>query len=243
MDSTRIIEAASKKLCEKAETHVVFAIDKVTKAIKIFGDEKAVELMVEDGPVMKKINDILQQTRRHNESSEFKMYSKSRFHLFADIGSAQWTGVSRIRAQTSQILSLHGFGHKDSGNRFGEGDPPEGWPTPYVWERYGGPSTATIAMNTQILLGLAHYGREPVSDKQVTFHCIEFNLYHCLISISSIWINPELLQDEVGDHEDELPDDQVELNQDERKQDEMELIVLPEEVSTDNFALIVIWLF
>ena len=44
----------------------------------------------------------------------------------------------------------------------------------------------------------------------------------------------------MGDHEDELPDDQVELNQDERKQDEMELIVLAEEVSTDNFALIVI---
>ena len=44
----------------------------------------------------------------------------------------------------------------------------------------------------------------------------------------------------MGDHEDELPDDQVELNQDERKQDEMEIIVLPEEVSTDNFALIVI---
>ena len=34
----------------------------------------------------------------------------------------------------------------------------------------------------------------------------------------------------MGDHEDELPDDQVELNQDERKQDEMELIVLADEV-------------
>ena len=187
MDSTRIIQAASKKLCEKAETHVVLSIDKVTKAIKIFGDERAVELMGDDGPLMTKIQEILQKTRRLNESSEYKMYPKSRFHLFADIGSAQWTGCSRIRAQTSQILSLHGFGHKDSGNRFGEGDPPEGWPTPYAWERYGGPSTATIDMNTQILLGLAHYGKAPVSDKQqVTFHCIEFNLYHCTISISSI---------------------------------------------------------
>ena len=54
MDSTRIIQAASKKLCEKAETHVVFSIDKVTKAIKIVADEKAVELMVDNGPVMKK---------------------------------------------------------------------------------------------------------------------------------------------------------------------------------------------
>ena len=31
--------------------------------------------------------------------------------------------------------------------------------------------------------GLAHYGRAPVSDKQeVNFHCIEFNLHHCLIT-------------------------------------------------------------
>ena len=73
MDSTRIIQAASKKLCEKAETHVVFFIDKVTKSIKIFGDEKAVELMVDDGPVMKRILEILQKTRRLNESSEYKV--------------------------------------------------------------------------------------------------------------------------------------------------------------------------
>ena len=101
------MQAASKKLCKKAETHVVFSIDKVTKAIKIFGDEKAVELIVDDGPVMQRIQEILQKTRRLMESSEFKMYPKSRFHLFADVGSAQWTGCSRIRAQTSQILSLH----------------------------------------------------------------------------------------------------------------------------------------
>ena len=58
MDSTRTIQAASKKVCEKAETHVVFAIDKVTKAIKIFGDEKSVELMVDDGPLMARVEKL-----------------------------------------------------------------------------------------------------------------------------------------------------------------------------------------
>ena len=89
MDSTRTIQAASKKLCEKAETHVVMSIDKVTKAIKIFGDEKSVELIVDEGPLMKRVQESLQKARRLNESSEFKMYPKSRFHLFAEIGSAQ----------------------------------------------------------------------------------------------------------------------------------------------------------
>ena len=58
MDSTRTIQAASKKLCEKAETHVVLSIDKVTKAIKIFGDEKSVELIVDDGPLKKRVQEI-----------------------------------------------------------------------------------------------------------------------------------------------------------------------------------------
>ena len=42
MDATRISQGASTKLCDKGETHVTFSIDKVTKAIKIFGDEKSV---------------------------------------------------------------------------------------------------------------------------------------------------------------------------------------------------------
>ena len=56
--------------------------------------------------------------------------------------------------------------------------------------------------------------------------------------MSSIFIiasSPDLLQDEVGAHEVELLEDQVELNQ-----DELDVIVLAEEVSIDNFALIFI---
>ena len=58
------------------------------------------------------------------------------------------------------------------------------------------------------------------------------------IALSSIFIiasSPDLLQDEVGAHEVELLEDQVELNQ-----DELDVIVLAEEVSIDNFALIFI---
>ena len=51
MDATRILQGASSKLCDKNETHVILSIDKVTKAIKIFGDEKSVDLMVDDGPL------------------------------------------------------------------------------------------------------------------------------------------------------------------------------------------------
>ena len=89
MDSTRVLQTASKKLCEKAETHVAFAIDKVTKSIKIIGDEKSVQLVGDDANFMKFVNDVLQKARRQNESSEYKMAQKSRFHIFADIWSAQ----------------------------------------------------------------------------------------------------------------------------------------------------------
>ena len=93
MDATGISQGASTKLCDKGETHVTFSIDKVTKAIKIFGDEKSVEFMVEDAALMQRVQDVLQKARRFNDSSEYKMYPKSRFHLFADIGSAQWAGA------------------------------------------------------------------------------------------------------------------------------------------------------
>ena len=44
----------------------------------------------------------------------------------------------------------------------------------------------------------------------------------------------------MGAHKVELLEDQVELNQDEPSQDELEVIVIAEEVSIDNFALNVI---
>ena len=84
-----MLQTASKNLCEKAETHVVFAIDKVTKSIKIIGDEKSVQLVGDDASFMSRINEVLQKARRQNESSEYKMAQKSRFYIFADIGSAQ----------------------------------------------------------------------------------------------------------------------------------------------------------
>ena len=87
MDSTRVLQTASKKLCEKAETHVVFAIDKVTKYIKIIGDEKSVQLVGDDASFMSRINEVLQKVRRQNESSEYKMAQKSRFHIFEDQSS------------------------------------------------------------------------------------------------------------------------------------------------------------
>ena len=76
--------------------------------------------------------------------------------------------------------------------------------------------------------------------QEVTFHCIEFNLDYCLISISSILIKAEILQDEVGAQEVEPTEDHVELNQGERNQEELQGIAIAEEVSIDNFALIVI---
>ena len=44
----------------------------------------------------------------------------------------------------------------------------------------------------------------------------------------------------MGAREAELLEDEVELNQDERNQDEVEVVVSPEQVSIDNFAFIVV---
>ena len=78
------------------------------------------------------------------------------------------------------------------------------------------------------------------TSRRLLFISIEFNLDYCLISISSILIKAEILQDEFGAQEVEPTEDHVELNQGERNQEELQAIAIAEEVSIDNFTLIVI---
>ena len=58
--------------------------------------------------------------------------------------------------------------------------------------------------------------------------------------LNIILIKAEILQDEFGAQEVEPTEDHVELNQGERNQEELQGIAIAEEVSIDNFTLIVI---
>ena len=156
MDTLRILEKASASLALKNETHIIFTIDRVTQGIRVVGDENSVNFFTKNDPLFGQIKTSLTNIQRQQiqgHQGEEKLYSTTKLHLFAPLGSKNWKGVEKIRAQLSQLLSLSGYGHKEK-KRLGSGDPPLGWPYPYIWANFNGPSRATLLMNTQIIQGI-----------------------------------------------------------------------------------------
>ena len=151
METLRIIEKTSESLANKHETHIMFAVDKKTESIRIVGDEASVDFFSGNPNVMGHLKHSLLKIHRQQIGQE-KLFSMTRLHLFAQPGSKQWKGVDKVRNQLSQLLSLEGYGHKEK-KPLGKGNPPKGWPYPYIWEKFSGPSRATFLMNTQIIQG------------------------------------------------------------------------------------------
>ena len=157
METQRVCERASASLAEENETHVIFAIDRKTQAIRVVGDEASVDYFTrQDKNLLAQVKAALTNVQRQQIQGfqgQGKLRSNTRLHLFAEPGSKEWKGVEKIRTQCSQLLSLGGFGHKEK-TLFGSGDPPVGWPYPYMWSNFTGPSRASLIMNTQIIQGI-----------------------------------------------------------------------------------------
>ena len=113
MESLRILEKASHSLAGKNETHVMFAIDKVTQSIRVVGDESSMDDFTRTDHLFAQIKESLTNIQRQQVQGtrgEGKLYSTTKLHLFAKIGSKDWRGVEKIRSQCSQLLSLSGYG-------------------------------------------------------------------------------------------------------------------------------------
>ena len=157
METLRTCEQASKSLADRNETHIFFALDKKTHAVRVVGDEASVEFFTNQKTDLldqvKKTLITIQSKQIEGHQGEGKLYTNTRLHLFAKPGSKNWRGVEKIRKQLSQLLSLSGYGHKEK-TTYGSGDPPTGWPYPYIWANFTGPSRASLLMNTQIIQGI-----------------------------------------------------------------------------------------
>ena len=85
-----------------------------------------------------------------------KVFPEKLPSLFATPGSKLWKG-SKIRSQLSTYLAFFGFGHKEK-KRYGEGNPPEGWPTCVNWSEFKGPSKGcSLVLCTEIICQLLEY--------------------------------------------------------------------------------------
>ena len=73
--------------------------------------------------------------------------------LFALPGSKEWKGV-QIRAQLCKYMRFYGFGHNRT-RRYGEGEPPLGWPVLVEWAKFKGPSKGySLVLCSEIIFQL-----------------------------------------------------------------------------------------
>ena len=85
------------------------------------------------------------------------------------IRSKMFTAAQASR-YLQQILTVRGIGGRYGGKKYGEGEQPEGWPSPkaqdqdprLVWAKFEGPAKSTFEVNTKIIRSfLEHFGYEP----------------------------------------------------------------------------------
>ena len=150
MDTYRKTEAMSEFLSEKGETHVVFCIDRRTKGLKVVGDEQSVEEFFNNGALMAQITQCLQAVAKYQAGEKLK--STCKISLNPKTRAGPFHNAESARTTCSQVLSVAGFGLGDK--KIGSSDPPEGWPYPYIWADFKGPSRVSFLVNCNIIRGL-----------------------------------------------------------------------------------------
>ena len=93
METLRVCERASTSLAEKNETHVIFAIDRKTQAIRVVGDEASVDYFTrQDKNLLAQVKAALTNVQRQQIQGfqgQGKLHSNTRLHLFAEPGSKE----------------------------------------------------------------------------------------------------------------------------------------------------------
>ena len=81
------------------------------------------------------------------------VFPKQLPRLFAVPSSREWKGV-KVRSQLSTYLAFFGHGHNMS-KKYGEGQPPIGWPVQVDWSTFKGPSkSCTLVLCKEIICQL-----------------------------------------------------------------------------------------
>ena len=151
------LDAASKNFVKKKNEHcIVLTLSPDQSTIEASGDSVWLKAALENPEVGNLLRDALVNAAEAADPDvvlQHEKYPKKYSRLFACPGSKRWKGV-QIRSQLSKYLAFHGFGH-NMPSRYGEDDPPEGWPVLVDWSKFKGPSKGcSLAMCTEIILQL-----------------------------------------------------------------------------------------
>lgn len=165
MSKEKVFAATEAYLRNKNENIIVFTLDDEKLKLEGFGDDVWVKTLQDNPDLMDKLQEVFANAA--NAANDGTKLVKDRFprllpKLFACPGSKAWKGVD-IRKQLTRYLDFFGYGHNKS-KKYGEGQPPPGWPVVLDWSGFKGPSKGySFAMCTQVIEHmLLHQGLDPL---------------------------------------------------------------------------------
>ena len=154
MNSQRI-ESASKEMVSDGHHNLVLSLNRNTHQITKCGDNIWMNVLKNHPKLMVQLETALLASICSEEEGTILQFidNKRKYQkLFACPGTKSWKGVQKIRSQLSKYLEVHGYGHNRN-KKYGEGQPPIGWPVLVDWATFKGPSKSTsITVCTEIIL-------------------------------------------------------------------------------------------
>ena len=163
MSKPIIHTAVDKYVKTKNEHCIVLSLNDDKTDIEGFGDNVWTDVFESESEIVDQLTNAMKKAviEKTDGPLSTNNYPKQLPRLFALPGSKEWKGV-KIRSQLTTYLSFFGYGPAKK-QKYGEGNPPNGWPTIVPWEKFKGPSKGmSLLMCTEIILGiLAANGIDP----------------------------------------------------------------------------------
>lgn len=154
MNSSKLVSAAETLVRDSNEHCLVITIS--NDRLQCVGDSSWVRKIKENPELWEMLSTTLATSDDDSLPLVPKVFPEKLPNLFETPGSELWKG-SKIRSQLSTYLAFLGFGHKEK-KRYGQGNPPEGWPTCVNWSEFKGPSKGcSLALCTEIICQLLEY--------------------------------------------------------------------------------------
>ena len=155
--SSKKLVSVSKDIVKKTGKHcLVLTLNNEGTALEGAGDCVWVNLLQERPDLMEIMTNAFVEAAADRDMREPLVpdtFLKRFPRLFAVPNTKSWKGV-QIRTQLSTYLGFFGFG-KHMSKRYGEGDPPRGWPVLLNWSMFKGPSRGcSVTLCSEIIFQL-----------------------------------------------------------------------------------------
>ena len=156
MNKSKVTNTVKDFVRKTGEHCMVLTLNKDGTSLEGAGDDTWVSVLREKPELLQSLTTALIEAadlRDFEDALVPAVFPKKLPRLFAVPGSKQWKGI-KVRSQLSTYLGFFGYGH-NMAKRYGEGEPPHGWPVQVVWSTFKGPSkSCTLTLCTEIICQL-----------------------------------------------------------------------------------------